>query len=122
MGMRHIQLCDTRDGTQAVCTLGLHSVHRSTLSSAVLFQKAYCSQKQRCLWHTLAQAGRWYSGPPVPFPPQVAGTLPGSLGTPDDREGANARQEGVKAWPQVTQPGLEPLPPVLRRKFQDFLL
>lgn len=60
--------------------------------------------------------------PRASFPPQVTGTLPGSLGTLDDREGTKARQEGVKAWPQVTQPGIEPLPPVLRRKLHDFLL
>lgn len=56
------------------------------------------------------------------FPPQVTGTLPGSLRTLDHGEGTDARQEGVKAWPQVTRPGMEPLPPVLRRKFHGFLL
>lgn len=123
MGAGHTRLCDVRDGTQAMCTLGLYTVcteapcHRLCFSKSLLFSEATLS-----VAHIGSSREVALKGPPASSPPQVAGTLPGSLETLDDREGTSARQEGVKAWPQVTRPGIEPLPPVLRRKLHDFLL
>lgn len=123
MGVCHTQLRALRDGTQAVCALGLHTVCTEAPCHGLCFSEKPVVLRSNAVYgaHWLKQGGGT-QGPPASFPPQVAGTLPGSLGTLDDREGTNARQEGVKAWPQVIQPGIEPLPSVLRRKLHDFLL